>query len=73
MQDKFLMQFSLTLCLTVLSSTSFAQSWPGGPATPESSANQALSAQDKATISQNSLDQAPVGPDDCEAKFPFPS
>ena len=73
MQDKFLMQFSLTLCLTVFSSTCFAQSWPGGPATPESSANQTLSAQDKATISQNSLDQAPVGPDDCEAKFPFPS
>ena len=73
MQDKFLMQFSLTLCLTVLSSTGFTQSWPGGPATPEAEPNQVMSAQDRATISQNSLDQAPVGPDDCEAKFPFPS
>ncbi len=73
MQDNFLNQFLFAFCLLALGSASFAQSWPGGPVTPEGGVNQTLPAQEKATISQNSLDQAPVGPDDCEAKFPFPS
>jgi hypothetical protein len=71
MQDKFLIQFSLTLSLLVLGSNGFAQTW-SGPATAEAESKQVLSAEDRATISQNSLDQASVGPDDCEIKFPFP-
>jgi hypothetical protein len=71
MQDKFLIQFSLTLSLLVLGSNGFAQTW-SGPATAEAESKQVMSAEDRATISQNSLDQASVGPDDCEIKFPFP-
>ena len=73
MQDKFLVQFSLTLSLLVFGSNGVAQTWLGSSARPEGESNQVMSAQDRATISQNSLDQAPVGPDDCEVKFPFQS
>jgi len=73
MQDKFFIRFLLTLSLLVLGSTGFAQPWPVGPTASDGDTSQVMSAEDRATISQNSLDQAPVGPDDCESKFPFPS
>jgi len=72
MQDKFFIQFSLTLSLLVFGSNGAAQTWLGNSARVDGESNQVMSAQDRATISQNSLDQVQVGPDDCEVKFPFP-
>jgi len=37
-----------------------------------SSADESLSAKQKASLDQKSLDQVSVGPDDCEMKFPYP-
>jgi hypothetical protein len=73
MQGNFLITPILSLCLLALSSNGFAQSWPGGPGMPDAANTPTMSPQEKATISQNSLDQAPVGADDCESKFPFPA
>lgn len=72
MQDNFFIKLSAVFCLMALSATGFAQTWPESTPAAESMGNPSLSPQDKAMISQNSLDQAPVGPDDCETKFPFP-
>ena len=36
------------------------------------SVEEKLTPAQKNTINQNSLDQAPTGPDDCEVKYPFP-
>ena len=36
------------------------------------SVEESLSAKQKNSLDEKSLDQAPVGPDDCEAKFPYP-
>ena len=72
MQGNFFIKLSAVFCLLGLSTTGFTQSWLGSSAASENVSNQSLSPQDKATISQNSLDQASVGPDDCETRFPFP-
>jgi len=71
-QGNFFIKLSAVFCLLGLSTTGFTQSWLGSSAASENVSNQSLSPQDKATISQNSLDQASVGPDDCETRFPFP-
>ena len=36
------------------------------------SVEESLTAKQKETLDQKSFDQAPVGPDDCEAKYPYP-
>lgn len=72
MQDNFFIKLSAAFCLIALSATGFTQTWPESSATSESVSNTSLAPQDKATISQNSLDQVSAGPDDCETKFPLP-
>ncbi len=69
---KFIKPLTL-FCLLTFASCGFAQSWPGGPASSaEQAAPPIMSAQDQALLSQNSLDQAPVGPDECDLRFPYP-
>ena len=68
MQDKSLASLSLCLVLLVCSALSLAQ-----PAqTLAGSVEESLSPKQKEALDQKSLDQAPVGPDDCEAKYPYP-
>jgi len=45
---------------------------PVAAQTSMGSAEEKLTQVQKNTINQNSLDQAPTGPDDCEVKYPFP-
>jgi hypothetical protein len=65
---------SLTLfCLLAFAYSGFAQTWPGSsaPSTAETPPP-VMSTQDRALLSQNSLDQAPVGADECDLRFPYP-
>lgn len=59
---------AIGLALIFISRTdfAFAQSWVNG------SVEKSLSPIERTLLEKNSLDQAPVGPDDCEKKFPFP-
>lgn len=73
MQEIRPMKLLTLLCLLAFASCGFAESWPTGPApSSEQAAPPVMSAQDQAMLSQNSLDQAPVGPDECDLRFPYP-
>jgi len=58
-------RFAIGLLASMLVSAVFAQS-------PAGSVEEKLTPAQKNTINQNSLDQAPTGPEDCELKYPFP-
>jgi len=60
-------------CLLAFTSYVFAQTWPGSSASSATeTAPPVMSVQDRALLSQNSLDQAPVGADECDLRFPYP-
>jgi hypothetical protein len=60
-------------CLLAFTSYGFAQTWPGSSASSAAeTAPPVMSVQDRALLSQNSLDQAPVGADECDLRFPYP-
>lgn len=72
MQNNVLFNLSFALCLLAISPAGFAQALPTSEIGPEADRTPAETAEEAARITQNSLGQAPVGPVDCETKFPFP-
>jgi hypothetical protein len=72
MQNKLVFSLLLGLCLSAVSSVGLTQQTLTISVGPESVSTPTQAAEEAARITQNSLGQAPVGPADCEAKFPFP-
>jgi hypothetical protein len=72
MQNKCVFSLFLGLCLSAVSSVGLAQETLTISIDSGSVSTPAPSAEEAAQITQNSLGQAPVGPVDCETKFPFP-
>ena len=73
MQEIRLIKPLAFICLLAFASSGFSQTWPGGSASSsEETVPQVMSAQDRALLSQNSLDQVPVGADECDLRFPYP-
>jgi hypothetical protein len=72
MQNNALFNLSIALCLLAISPASFAQALPTSAVGSEADRASTQAAEEAARITQNSLGQAPVGPADCETKFPFP-
>ena len=69
MQDKLLATFLFSALLVLQGNALHAQ-----PTQPlAGSVEESLTAKQKETLDQKSFDQAPVGPDDCEAKYPYPA
>lgn len=67
MQNKL---FVIALFLTALLHAQISYAQPAQPLV--GSVEESLTAKQKENLDQKSFDQAPVGPDDCEAKFPYP-
>jgi hypothetical protein len=73
MQEIRLIKPLTLFCLLACASSGFAQTWSGSSApSTEEVAPQVMTAQDRALLSQHSLDQAPVGADECDLRFPYP-
>jgi hypothetical protein len=72
MQNNRVVHLSAAFCLFAISSVGFAQSEPAAAAGSETVRIVIQTPEEAARITQNSLGQAPVGPADCETKFPFP-
>jgi hypothetical protein len=72
MQNSVLFNLSIALCLLAISPAGFAQALPTSAADSEADRTPTQTEEEAARITQNSLGQAPVGPADCETKFPFP-
>jgi hypothetical protein len=72
MQNNRVVHLSAAFCLFSISSVGFAQSEPAAAAGSETVRIVIQTPEEAARITQNSLGQAPVGPADCETKFPFP-
>lgn len=72
MQNNVVFNLSFAMCLLVISPAGFAQSLPASSAESETVSISILTPEEAARITQNSLGQAPLGPADCETKFPFP-
>ena len=72
MQNNLLFNLSIALCLMAISPAGFAQGLPTSEIGSEADRTPTPTAEEAARITQNSLGQAPVGPVDCETKFPFP-
>lgn len=72
MQNSVLFNLSIALCLLAISPAGFAQALPTSAADSEADRTLTQTEEEAARITQNSLGQAPVGPADCETKFPFP-
>lgn len=62
---KILYRCALSVFISAFVATAFAQN-------PMGSVEEKLTPAQKNTINQNTLDQAPTGPEDCELKYPFP-
>jgi len=61
------------ISLLAFATFGFSQTWPSDPtSSTEQTIPQVMSAQDRALLSQHSLDQAPVGADECDLRFPYP-
>ena len=65
--------FIACLALAIISFNPLVQAQVYSEAPSNTSAEDGLSAAQKNKLNQNSLDQAPTGPDDCELKYPFPA
>jgi hypothetical protein len=72
MQNNALFNLSIALCLLAISPAGFTQALPTSAVGSEADRAPTQAAEEAARITQNSLGQAPVGPADCETKFPFP-
>jgi hypothetical protein len=72
MQNNALFNLSIALCLLAISPAGFAQVVPTSATESEADRTPTQTEEEAARITQNSLGQAPVGPADCETKFPFP-
>ena len=72
MQNNVLFNLSIALCLLAISPAGFAQALPTSATGSDTVSISTLTPEEAAQITQNSLGQAPVGPVDCETKFPFP-
>ena len=72
MQNNAVFNLSMALCLLVISPAGFAQALPTAAIGSEADRTPNQTEEEAARITQNSLGQAPVGPADCETKFPFP-
>jgi hypothetical protein len=72
MQNNRVLHLSVAFSLFATSGAGFAQSLPTSATGSETVSISILTPEDAARITQNSLGQAPVGPADCETKFPFP-
>jgi hypothetical protein len=72
MQNNALFNLSIALCLLAISPAVFAQALPTSATESEADRTPTQTEEEAARITQNSLGQAPVGPVDCETKFPFP-
>ena len=64
--------FMASLLLMAISFSPMVEAQIYSETTPNGSVDNGLSAAQKNSLNQNSLDQAPTGPDDCELKYPFP-
>ena len=72
MQNKFVFSLLLGLCLSAVSSVGLTQQTLTISIGSDSVSTPTPTPEEAARITQNSLGQAPVGPVDCETKFPFP-
>ena len=72
MQNNSVINLSAAFCLFAISPAGFAQALPTYATGSEADRIATQAAEEAARIEQNSLGQAPVGPADCETKFPFP-
>ena len=72
MQNNAVFNLSMALCLLVISPAGFAQALPASAIGSEADRTPNQTEEEAARITQNSLGQAPVGPADCETKYPFP-
>jgi hypothetical protein len=72
MQNNVALTLSAAFCLSAISPAGFAQALPTSATEPQAVSISILTSEEAARITQNSLGQAPVGPADCETKFPFP-
>ena len=72
MQNNALFNLSIALCLLAISPAGSTQALPTSATGSETVSITTLTPEEAAQITQNSLGQAPVGPVDCETKFPFP-
>jgi len=72
MQNNALFNLSIALCLLAISPKGFAQTVSTSATESEADRTPTQTEEEAARITQNSLGQAPVGPADCETKFPFP-
>ena len=72
MQNNVLFNLSIALCLLAINPAGFAQALPTSATESEADRTPTQTEEEAARITQNSLGQAPVGPVDCETKFPFP-
>ena len=72
MQNKFVFSLLLGLCLSAVSSIGFTQQTLTISTGSDAVSTPTPTPEEAARITQNSLGQAPVGPVDCETKFPFP-
>jgi hypothetical protein len=72
MQNNIVVTLSAAFCLYAISPAGFTQALPPPTTGTEAISISILTPEEAARITQNSLGQAPVGPLDCETKFPFP-
>jgi hypothetical protein len=72
MQNNVVVNLSTAFCLFAISPAGFAQALPTYATGSEADRIETQTAEEAARIEENSLGQAPVGPADCETKFPFP-
>jgi hypothetical protein len=72
MQNNVAVHLSAAFFLFAISPAGYAQALPTFATGSEADRIATQAAEEAARISQNSLGEAPVGPVDCETKFPFP-
>jgi hypothetical protein len=72
MQNNVAVNLSAAFCLFASSPAGFAQALPTPSEGSEAIRITIQTTQEPAQVTQNSLEEAPVGPVDCETKFPFP-
>jgi hypothetical protein len=72
MQNNSVINLIAAFSLFAIGPAGFAQALPTSGAGAETVSISIQTSEEAARITENSLEQAPVGPVDCETKFPFP-